>query len=165
MGKRIIQQRRGRGGRYKTPSFKYKGVAKHLPDTVESAVVKELVHCRGHSAPLMKVKTENNQEYLMIAPEGICIGQEISLQETEPKQGHSFQLKNIPDGTIIYNLELRPGDGGKIARASGTFAKLVQKTGDKVVILLPSKKKKIVKIHAKQQLVLLQVPDVLTNHS
>ncbi len=145
MGKRLIMQRRGSNIRYRAPSFKYKGTAKHLPHQVTKGVVEELVHCLGHTAPLMSIKTESNERYLMIAPKGIAVGQKISYDATEASNGHSFSLQDLPDGTVVYNVELRPGDGGKIARSSGTSARIITKIGDNVVVQLPSKKKKTVK--------------------
>lgn len=135
-------QKRGRGYRYSAPSFKYKGKAKHLPGSIVKGHVEKLVHCLGHSAPLMQIKTAENERFLMIAPRGIAVGDEISYEATEPSVGQNFRVKDLPDGTIVYNVELRPGDGGKFARASGTSARIVTKTdAGKVVVLLPSKKK------------------------
>ena len=58
------------------------------------------------------------------------------------ERGNVLQLKNIPEGTLIYNIESNPGDGGKFVRSSGTFARIVGKMKNKIIILLPSKKKK-----------------------
>ena len=54
------------------------------------------------------------------------------------KAGNTTMLKNIPEGTMIYNIESSPGDGGKFVRTSGGFAKIITKMKDKVVVLLPS---------------------------
>jgi large subunit ribosomal protein L2 len=51
-------------------------------------------------------------------------------------------LGNIPEGTAVYNIEQSPGDGGKFVRSSGTSAKVFSKSVDKVVVILPSSKKK-----------------------
>jgi large subunit ribosomal protein L2 len=52
-------------------------------------------------------------------------------------------LKNIPEGTMICNIERQPGDGGKFVRAGGTFGKVVAKTQEGVLVRLPSKKEKV----------------------
>ena len=56
--------------------------------------------------------------------------------------GNTMQLKNIPEGAAIYNVESNPGDGGKFARTSGAFARIIAKMKDKVIVQLPSKKER-----------------------
>lgn len=146
MGKRLIQQARGKGGpTYRAPSFRYKGKAKHNKISAEivDGVVIDLVDCQGHSAPLAQVRYENGETCLMIAPEGIKVGQKIqSGPHSDLETGNTTQLSNIPEGAMVYNVEAMPGDGGKFVRASGTFAKVVSKFNDQVTIQLPSKKRK-----------------------
>ncbi len=144
MGKNLIQQARGKGGpTYRAPSFRYKGKAKHKIAEIKEGVVIDLVSCQGHSAPLAQVKYSDGETGLMIAPEGLRVGQiVISGQDAEAASGNTLPLNRIPEGAVIYNIEGQPGDGGKFVRASGTFAKLVTKLKDSVVVQLPSKKKK-----------------------
>ncbi|MBS3118842.1 50S ribosomal protein L2 [Candidatus Woesearchaeota archaeon] len=147
MGKNLIQQRRGRGSfAFKSFGMHFKGQAKHLSlsDNVLQGKVAELIDCPGHSAPLMKVVFENGQEMLNIAPNGVAVGDVVSCGSTQdPKNGSLLALKDIPEGTSVYNLELVPGDGGKIVRSGGTFAKVLMKSEQGVSIKLPSGKEKI----------------------
>ncbi|MFH1682403.1 MAG: 50S ribosomal protein L2 [Candidatus Woesearchaeota archaeon] len=139
MGKNLIQQRRGRGVSltYTSPGHRFRGQAE-LPR--EEGTVADLINCPGHSSPLMILE---GKEGLAIAPEGIRIGDQISIGErSEIKKGNVLQLKDIPEGTTVYNIENNPGDGGRFVRACGTFAKIVAKTANTVVIKLPSKKEK-----------------------
>jgi len=146
MGKRLIQQARGKGGpTYRAPSFKYEGRAKHarLTADAQAGKVVDLIHCRGHSAPLAKIKFESGQVNLMLACENMRVGENIQTgPEAELKQGNSMNLMNIPEGSLVYNIESVPGDGGKFVRSSGTFAKVIAKLPDRIVVQLPSKKKK-----------------------
>lgn len=146
MGKNIIAQARGKGGpTYRAPSFRYAGEAKHNKPSKEvvSGVVVNLVHCQGHTAPLAEVTYDNGETCYMIAPEGIRLGQKIySGPQSEVKTGNTLHLKDLPEGAMVYNIEGIPGDGGKYVRASGTFAKVVTKTRNKVIVQLPSKKRK-----------------------
>tara|TARA_Y100000310_G_scaffold184192_1_gene184335 strand:+ start:188 stop:892 length:705 start_codon:yes stop_codon:yes gene_type:complete len=144
MGKRLIQQRRGRGTKtYTSPSFRFKGKVKHQRLETSGTVI-DLVHCQGHSAPLMEISYLTGEKSLAFAPEGIKVGDAISLgQEEEIKKGNVLPLISIPEGTLIHNIELRPGDGGKLVRTSGASAKIVAKTETTVRVLLPSKKEKI----------------------
>jgi large subunit ribosomal protein L2 len=146
MGKRLIQQARGKGGpTYRSPSFRYKGAAKHnkaSPEMLEGEVI-DLVHCPGHSAPLAQIRYSNGERCLVLASEGLRVGQKIhSGPQAETTAGNTSNLMDIPEGTAVYNIEAIPGDGGKFVRASGTFAKVVGRFKDSVIIQLPSKKRK-----------------------
>jgi large subunit ribosomal protein L2 len=144
MGKRLIQQRRGRGTHtYKSPGHRFKGAVKH-PDVPTIGKVVDLVHCAGHSAPLMRVSYLTGEKKLSFAPEGIFVGSQIEVgPNVELQKGNILPLGQIPEGTLVHNIELRPGDGGKMVRASGAFAKIVAKTEKHVRVLLPSRKEKI----------------------
>ncbi len=147
MGKRLIQQARGKGGpTYRAPSFRYKGKVsqKSLTAAPLKGEVLDIIHCQGHSSPLIVIKYEDGEVLPAIAPEGIRVGDSVvSGVEAPIENGNSLVLKNIPEGTLIHNIESRPGDGGKFVRASGTAARIESKAGGKITIVLPSKKKKI----------------------
>ena len=143
MGKNLIQQRRGKGTpKYKAPSHRYAGEVKH-PVGDEIGTVKDVIHSVGHSAPLMEISTSGGQTILGFAPEGIKVGQEVMMGSSVPvADGNVLSLKDIPEGTLIHNIELRPGDGGKLVRAAGTFARVVAKTETEIKVKLPSRKEK-----------------------
>jgi len=147
MGKNLIQQKRGKGSpTYRSRSFRFKGDARHNKLSIETINGKifDLIHCPGHTAPLAQIKYENGEEILMIAPEGIRVGEIVQAGEkADAKVGNIVPLKNIPEGTPVYNIENKPGDGGKFVRTSGTFAKVVSKISEGIVIRLPSNKQKI----------------------
>lgn len=146
MGKTLIQQARGKGGPgYRAPSFKYKSDSKLKPavDKALTGTIKNFVHCPGHSAPLAEIEYEDGTTFLLLAPEGVKAGDKVTFGPgAEPTPGSVLELKNIPEGTPIYNIELQPGDGGKLCRSSGVSARIVSKIGDEITILLPSKKTK-----------------------
>lgn len=144
MGKNLIQQRRGRGTlTFRSPSHRFKGEVKLYPTNAEG-VVTDLVHCAGHTAPLMEVKYDTGEKKLAFAPEGIKVGDEISVGTTKTiSDGNVLTLRDIPEGTIVHNIELVPGDGGKLVRTSGTFARVLAKTEESIRIKLPSSKEKL----------------------
>lgn len=146
MGKNLTQQKRGKGSpTFRAPSFKYIGRAKHrtISERTMSGVVTDLVHCAGHTSPLAKIMFEDGETSLMIAPEGIRVGDAIKTgPEAEQKIGNTLPLQNIPEGTLIYNIESKQGDGGKFVRASGGFARVMAKFKDKILVQLPSKKQR-----------------------
>ncbi|MBW3017234.1 50S ribosomal protein L2 [Candidatus Woesearchaeota archaeon] len=142
MGKNLIQQRRGRGARYRALSFRYKGQPKYgqYIASQKTGTVIDLIHCPGHSAPLAKIMF--GKDYvLMQAPEGIKVGDNVSAGPgSEISNGNVLALQDIPEGTAIFNIEMQPGDGGKAVRAAGSFATVLQKLGSMVLVQLPSKK-------------------------
>jgi len=150
MGKRIISQRRGRGtSTYKSPSFRFSGKVKYRNyDKIEKedlilGKVLDLIHCPGHSAPLAVIRF-GNEDVLNFANNKLRKGQIISSgKKSEAKMGNILPLEKIPIGKNIFNVEKSPGDGGKFIRASGSSAKIDSKSKEKVTILFPSKKKKI----------------------
>lgn len=143
MGKRLIQQRRGRGTKtFTSRSFRFKGRVVHQSAPSQGTVV-DLVHCAGHSTPLMEVAYATGEKGLSFAPEGIKVGDYISVGGLDIKNGNVLPLKEIPEGALIHNIELRPGDGGKMVRTSGSFAKIVAKTEHEIRVILPSRKERI----------------------
>ncbi|MEM4239704.1 MAG: 50S ribosomal protein L2 [Candidatus Woesearchaeota archaeon] len=146
MGKSLIQQARGKGGPvYRSLSFRFKGDAKMLPPAEKqiAGIIVDFVHCPGHSAPLAEIEYEDGQTCLLIAPEGAKVGDKVVIGGTaEANPGNVLALRDIPEGTPVYNIELQPGDGGRFCRSSGVFARIVAKSGDFVTLLLPSKKLK-----------------------
>ncbi|MBE2899252.1 50S ribosomal protein L2 [Methanothermobacter thermautotrophicus] len=146
MGKRLISQRRGRGTpTYRSASHRFKGKIKYRAyDSIESegslkGKVVDIMHDPGRTAPVARVKFENGEERLILAPEALMLNEEVECGvKARVKPGNSLPLSEIPEGTPIFNIENRPGDGGKLVRSSGTYASLITHDADKAVIELPS---------------------------
>jgi large subunit ribosomal protein L2 len=142
MGKKLIQQRRGRvKGRYNIPSHRFKGKIKYNKSKGESVgIVDNIIHDPGHTAPIAIIKFKDNKKVLTLAPEGIKIGDRIKYtnDKKETKIGNVLPVSKIEEGYPIYNIELTPGDGGKLVRAGGSNASIVSHHSDKTVIRLPS---------------------------
>ncbi|MFT4325895.1 MAG: 50S ribosomal protein L2 [Candidatus Woesearchaeota archaeon] len=144
MGKNIITQRRGRGTTsFRAPSFKFKGTAKVPNKDDLTGVVVDILKCPAHTAPLMRIEYASGDLGLSIAPEGIAVGDLVEVGTTEVKQGYVVRLKDLPEGTLVHNVELVPGDGGKLIRSSGTFGRVSVRTPKGITIILPSKKTKV----------------------
>lgn len=142
MGKNITSQKRGKGSpTYRAPSFKYKADATQLKK--EKGKVVDIVNSSGHSAPLMKIKYDDNKYNYIIAPHGVKVGDQlVKGEKADIKIGNTLSLKNIPEGVSVYNIEITPGGGGKLVRSSGVGARIMTKTKDKVLVKLPSGKQK-----------------------
>ncbi len=150
MGKRILVQRKGRGGiQFRSRAHLKIAPARYPPQiglkTVVKGVVKGILHEPSRHTPISLIELEDGTKFYYVAPEGIYEGQEIEIGPgAEIRTGNILPLSRIPDGTLVSNVEIRPGDGGKIARRSGTYALVFSHDGDKVVLRLPSRKEKIV---------------------
>jgi len=82
--------------------------------------------------------TDNVKAYIL-APAGLQVGQTITAGvNAAPKPGNAMPLKSVPLGTSIHNIELRPGNGGKVARAAGQEAVLSNREGGYALIKMPS---------------------------
>ncbi|MDP3916942.1 MAG: 50S ribosomal protein L2 [Nanoarchaeota archaeon] len=151
MGKRIISQRRGRGTTtYRAHSHRWNIKVKHRPyDKTEregsvSGIITNLTHCKGHSAPIAIIKYENNEYNYVFAPVGVKVGDKVeSGSKAAATLGSTLPLANIPEGTIISNIESNLADGGAHVRASGATARLLTKSEKGVMVEMPSKKKKL----------------------
>ncbi len=144
MGKSLIQQKRGKGSStYIAHSHRWKGTVAHKKNMGEAhGRIVDFVDCAGHSAPLAKIVYNDGEECLMVAVEGLRVGDAVSSGAVSHIPGSTMGLKDIPEGTLVCNIENQPGDGGKLVRAGGTFAKIVAKTPEGIVVRLPSKKEK-----------------------
>lgn len=141
MGKRIIQQARGHGSfTYRVKRKAYKCKLQYPRELKGEGIVIKLFNSPGHSAPLAKVKY-GKELFCIPAFKGMVEGQKINFGGKEIKPGNVFQLKDIPVKTSVYCIESRPGDGGKFIKTSGSSA-VVNYIGDKIRILMPSKKEK-----------------------
>ena len=136
MGKRLRQQRRGKGTpKYRAPSHRYIGKIKYPREFTEGTVV-DIIHGPGKKTPVAVVNFDNTKAF-MIATEGMAIGQPVTSPRNMP--GSITEVENIPEGTKIYNVEIHPGDGGKLCRSSGSFATVITHDRKKTVILLPER--------------------------
>ena len=112
-----------------------------LPPSEETgeATVVDILNDPGRSAPVARVRYGDGQERLVLAPEGIKVGDRIVAGVSVPvKPGNTLSLAEIPEGTPIHNIESRPGDRGKFARSSGAYATLIAHDVGRATVQLPS---------------------------
>ncbi|MEL7432519.1 MAG: 50S ribosomal protein L2, partial [Chloroflexota bacterium] len=100
----------------------------------------------NRSARIALLEYEDGERRYIIAPLGVTVGARIASGDlAELRPGHAMQLKSIPVGTVVHNIELRPGKGGQIARSAGVSAQIVAKEGNYATLRLPSNEMR--KIH------------------
>jgi large subunit ribosomal protein L2 len=142
MGKRIIVQARGHGSfsyRARRSAFRIK--LKYPRELIGEGEVARLFNTSGHFAPLAEIKYDKGNFYIP-ACKGMIENQKIKFGGKEITDGNILQLKDIPIKTQIYNIESRPGDGGVFIKTGGSYATVNRIMGDKVLVLMPSKKEK-----------------------
>ncbi len=141
MGRPIPSQKRGKGsGRYTAPSHNFKTRA-HYRAQEGIGVVSEFSKDPSKTGIVMKVEWEDGSKTMLLAPEGMVAGKEIEqAPDATVRIGNILPLKSIPEGVPIFNIENKPGDGGKTVRSSGTGAFIVNKKEKQIMVKLPSKK-------------------------
>ena len=103
------------------------------------AVVKTIEYDPNRSARIALLFYADGEKRYIIAPNGLQVGSTLmSGANAAPEIGNALPLENIPVGTVIHNIELRPGQGAALVRSAGNFAQLTSREGKYCVIKLPS---------------------------
>ena len=143
MGKKLLQQRAGRGNiNFRSPGWTRVAPAR-FPSTIKGKTGKvvDIVHNPGQVAPLAKIITDQNEEFYVPAVQGLYVGQTIAIGSgAQVSNGNIVVVSEVPEGTIVSNVEKVRGDGGKFARSAGSYAVIVGRAGNKVLVRLPSGK-------------------------
>ena len=103
------------------------------------ATVKSIEYDPNRSARIALLYYVDGSKAYIIAPNGLEVGSTVvSGENAAPDLGNALPLSHIPVGTLIHNIELRPGQGAKIARSAGNFAQLTSREGNYAIVKLPS---------------------------
>lgn len=93
----------------------------------------------NRSANIALINYVDGEKRYILAPKGLEVGMEIiSGEEVDIKVGNALPMANIPEGTVIHNIEMQPGKGGQIARSAGVSAQILGKEGKYVTVRLAS---------------------------
>jgi large subunit ribosomal protein L2 len=112
--------------------------------------VTDIIHDPGRGSPMAAVKLENGETYYSVVPEGVYEGQPTQIGDKASVEiGNVLPLGKIPEGTMVCNIELSPGDGGKMVRSSGAYATVVGHTPDGTLLKLPSGRTRYVNDHCR----------------
>jgi large subunit ribosomal protein L2 len=131
---RITTRHRGGGAKrlYRLVDFKQEKV--NIPAKVFS-----IEYDPNRTARIARVHYADGEKRYILAPEGLKVGDEIIVSEkTDLKPGNRMRLKNIPQGTIIHNIELAPNKGGQVVKSAGSGATVLAHEGKYVQVVLPS---------------------------
>lgn len=163
MGRIIRTQRKGAGSIFKSKTKLRKGATNlRRNDFAErhgyvKGVIKEIIHDPGRGAPLANIAFRNPYKYkldkqLMVAAEGMHTGQFVFFgKKATLAVGNVLPVSQMPEGTIICNVEHKAGDRGAFARASGTYGTVISHSedGKKTRVRLPSGAKKSISSSAR----------------
>ncbi|MDO5471403.1 MAG: 50S ribosomal protein L2 [Akkermansia sp.] len=105
----------------------------------EAATVLAIEYDPNRTCRIALVQYPDGAKSYILAPVGLTVGMTVqSGENVAPKVGNAMPLKNVPLGTAIHNIEVRPGTGGKIARSAGQQAVLSNRDGDYALVKMPS---------------------------
>ncbi len=132
-GKITVRHRGGGAKRkYRLVDFKRTAVGKKFR-------VLALEYDPNRSARIALVEDEEKEKSYLLAPQELEVGAEmVTKEEGEVKTGNRLKLKNIPRGAMVYNIELKPGQGGKLAKSAGVGAQVLAQEDKYTHLKLPS---------------------------
>ena len=124
------------------------------------AVVKSIEYDPNRSGRIALVVYEDGEKRYIIAPNGLKVGQKImSGKDASPDVGNALMLGDLPMGTIVHNIELRPGQGAALARSAGSYGQLTSRDGKYAIIKLPSGESRMVLTACKATVGTVSNPD------
>lgn len=131
---RITTRHQGGGHKRKYRIIDFKRNKDLIPATVAT-----IEYDPNRSANIALLHYADGEKRYIIAPKGLTVGQVIFSGETaDIKVGNALPLKNIPEGTVVHNIELKPGKGGQLARSAGASAQILGIEDKYVIIRLTS---------------------------
>jgi large subunit ribosomal protein L2 len=131
---RITTRHRGGGA-----DKKYRIVDFKRTDRDVSGKVLTVEYDPNRNVRIVLVSYANGAKRYLLKPENLSVGDTVIASESaDPKVGNAMPLKNVPDGFMVHNVEIRPGSGGTFARSAGTSAQIVGKSDGLVTLKMPS---------------------------
>ena len=131
---RLTVRYRGGGHKRRYRIIDFKRNTDNMPATVLTIEYDPI-----RSANIALIQYEDGKKAYIIAPNGLTVGQKVESGENVlPEVGNTLPLSNIPVGTLVHCIELRPGQGAAMARSAGTFAQISSREGDYAIMRLPS---------------------------
>jgi large subunit ribosomal protein L2 len=131
---RITTRHRGGGHKRRYRLVDFKRTKDDVPARVHS-----IEYDPNRSARIALLHYKDGEKRYILAPVRLRVGQTVeSGAAVDIRPGNAMPLRSMPTGTTVHNIELRPGQGGKMARSAGSSAQLVAKEGGKALLRLPS---------------------------
>jgi large subunit ribosomal protein L2 len=138
---RVTARHRGGGAKRRYRQIDFKRTKDGVPAKVAS-----IEYDPNRSASIALLKYADGEKRYILAPQGLRVGAEVvSGEGADIAPGNSLPLARIPTGTVVHNVELIPGQGGKLGRSAGTAIQVVAKEGPMVSLRLPSSEVRMVR--------------------
>jgi len=138
---RVTARHRGGGAKRRYRKIDFKRLKDGVPATVAT-----IEYDPNRSCYIALLHYADGEKSYILAPAGLAVGDLVrSGSGADVKAGHAMTLGQMPTGTIVHNVELVPGQGGKMGRAAGTAIQLVAKEGEMVTLRLPSSEMRMVR--------------------
>jgi large subunit ribosomal protein L2 len=132
-GRRAMRYRGG-GNKNMYRVVDFKRNKKEIPATVAS-----IEYDPNRTAFIALLNYADGEKRYILAPQGLQVGMTVrSGDSVDPEVGNSLQLKHMPLGTVVHNIEMQPGQGGKLARSAGSSAQLTNKEEKYAILKMPS---------------------------
>ncbi|MFH1779985.1 MAG: 50S ribosomal protein L2 [Candidatus Micrarchaeota archaeon] len=149
MGTRLTHQKRGKGSpRYSSLGHRYLTPVKYsFERNAGPGEILGFADDPGRHALVTSIMLGNGKRIYNVAQEGLAIGDKIKVLSQETGLGFISKVGDIPEGTNICNVEITPGDGGKIARAPGSFCQRLAQDEDTNKVQVQLKTKKVIKLN------------------
>jgi large subunit ribosomal protein L2 len=142
---RITVRHIGGGNRRKIRIIDWKRTKDQIP-----ATVKALEYDPNRTAFLALIQYSDGSKSYILAPQGVSVGDMvISGKDADIVAGNALPIENIPVGTIIHNIELKPGKGSQMVRTAGAGAQLMAKESDYAQVRLPSGEVRMVSVRCR----------------
>jgi large subunit ribosomal protein L2 len=152
---RITVRWRGGGAKRRYRIIDFKRTKDEMTATVE-----RLEYDPNRTAFIALVRYEDGEEAYIIAPQRLKAGDKVvSGDKVDVKPGNAMPMKSIPVGTIIHNVEMKPGKGGQIARSAGTYAQLVGRDAGYALLRLSSGETRMVRAECRATIGAVSNPD------
>jgi large subunit ribosomal protein L2 len=140
-GGRVTARHRGGGAKRRYRQIDFKRTKDGVPARVAS-----IEYDPNRSASIALLNYADGEKRYILAPQGLRVGAEVvSGEGADIAPGNSLPLARIPTGTVVHNVELIPGQGGKLGRSAGTAIQVVAKEGPMVSLRLPSSEVRMVR--------------------
>jgi large subunit ribosomal protein L2 len=138
---RVTARHRGGGAKRRYRQIDFKRLKDGIPARVAS-----IEYDPNRSASIALLNYADGEKRYILAPQGLRVGAEVvSGEGADIAPGNSLSLARIPTGTVVHNVELIPGQGGKLGRSAGTAIQVVAKEGPMVSLRLPSSEVRMVR--------------------
>ena len=158
---RVTARHRGGGAKRRYRKIDFKRLKDGVP-----AKVATIEYDPNRSCYIALLHYADGEKSYILAPAGLAVGDTVqSGQGADIKPGNALPLGEMPTGTIVHNVELTAGQGGKLGRAAGTAIQLVAKEGEMVTLRLPSSEMRLVRAECRATVGRSPTPSTRTSRS